>query len=118
LVEHYGVAAPLLRDDKISATGPALGLILALGFAAVAKAWLLHSRLHAPVIGWRWALLPAMALGIIVGWAFTKLPPHYEWLELAAGIPAILGSYGYLVWRRGFGKEDRALFRTKASDAA
>ncbi|HTI31620.1 MAG TPA: lipopolysaccharide biosynthesis protein [Sphingomonas sp.] len=117
LTEYTFVATPTLRDDKIAAVGPALGLILALAFAAVAKAWLLHRQLRAPVIGWRWALLPAMALGGIVGWAFTKLPRHYEWVELAFGIPAILGSYGYLVWRRGFGKEDRALFRTKAGEA-
>jgi O-antigen/teichoic acid export membrane protein len=110
--------APDFREDKISAAGPALGLIVALAFAAVAKARLLKAKLGVPVVGWRWALLPATALAIIVGWAVTRLPHHFEWLELSLGIPAILGSYGYLVWRRGFGKEDRALFRTKAPDPA
>jgi hypothetical protein len=49
-----------------------------------------------------------------VGWGFTKVP---EWAELAFGIPAILGVYGRVIWRRGFGPEDRELFRTRKGSA-
>jgi len=34
-----------------------------------------------------------------------------EWVELAIGVPAILGVYCLVIWRRGFGPEDRMLFR-------
>ena len=33
------------------------------------------------------------------------------------GIPAILGAYGWVIWRRGFGPEDRMLFRRTANAA-
>ncbi|MET0179311.1 MAG: lipopolysaccharide biosynthesis protein, partial [Novosphingobium sp.] len=57
---------------------------------------------------WRWALVWAAAPALLVGWAATKLP---EWAELAFGIPLILGTYGLVIWRKGFGPEDRMLFR-------
>ena len=34
-----------------------------------------------------------------------------EWAELVFGIPAILLTYGWVIWRKGFGPEDRVLFR-------
>lgn len=102
-----------LRDDVVAAAGPAIALLLALGLASVAKAWLLGRLLAARVSGWRWALLPASAAGIAVGTAATWLP---EWIELAIGVPAILGAYGLVVWYRGFGHEDRMLFRLKDGD--
>jgi hypothetical protein len=36
------------------ASGPAIGLLVALGMAAIAKATLLSRLLKAPVSGWRW----------------------------------------------------------------
>ena len=45
----------------------------------------------------------------LVGWAATQFLP--EWAELAFGIPAILFVYGYVIWHKGFGPEDRVLFR-------
>ena len=60
--------------------------------------------------GWRWALVWAAAAASVVGYGFTKLP---EWVELAIGIPAILGVYGWVIWRRGFGPDDRELFRMR-----
>ena len=96
------------RDDLIAAAGPALGLLVALGLASVFKAQLLATLLRTRVSGWRWALLPASAVAIIVGAAATKIP---EWGELIIGIPLILGSYGAVIWYRGFGDEDRELFR-------
>jgi O-antigen/teichoic acid export membrane protein len=96
------------------AASVALALALALGFASIVKARLLSRLLGAPVNGWRWALVWAAAVASLVGWGFTKLP---EWVELAIGIPAILGVYGFIIWRRGFGPEDRALFRSSKGGA-
>jgi hypothetical protein len=70
---------------------------------------LLLRRLHGrPINNWRGALICAAAAAVIVGWVATKLP---EWAELLVGIPAILLAYGAVIWRRGFGPEDRVLFR-------
>ncbi|MFP5330432.1 MAG: lipopolysaccharide biosynthesis protein [Alphaproteobacteria bacterium] len=92
------------------ATGPAIGLMLALGFAAIAKSRLLCSILGARVNGWRWPLVWAAAAAIVAGYAFTFLP---EWAELLFGIPAIMLAFGIVLWTKGFGPEDRELFRMK-----
>ena len=34
-----------------------------------------------------------------------------EWAALIFGMPAILFAYAYVVWQKGFGPEDRVLFR-------
>jgi len=98
------------------ATGPALALMLSLGFAAIVKARLLSHLLGHPVSGWRWPLVWAAAAGTVVGWLFTRLPPSLEWLELVGGIPAILAAFGAILWVKGFGPEDRELFRMKKED--
>lgn len=90
------------------AAAVALALMLALGFASVAKAWLLARILHAPVNSLRWALVWATAGAAVLGWGATQLP---EWAELLIGVPFILGVYAWLIWTRGFGPADRALFR-------
>ena len=46
-----------------------------------------------------------MTVGIV---AKLSLP---EWAEIVFGIPAILGIYGWIIWHKGFGPEDRVLFR-------
>lgn len=93
------------------ATGPAMALLLALGFSAVAKSRLLNKLMGAPVAGWRWTLIWAGAAAGIVGYVCTLLPPQLEWLELIGGIPAILFAFGLVIWTKGFGSEDRELFR-------
>ncbi|HET9398384.1 MAG TPA: lipopolysaccharide biosynthesis protein [Sphingomicrobium sp.] len=98
------------------ATGPALALVLSLGFASIAKSRLLSSILRNPVSGWRWSLVWASSAAIAVGWLFTLLPPKFEWLELVGGIPAILAAFGAVLWVKGFGHEDRELFRMKKED--
>lgn len=103
------------RNDVTAAAGPAVALLVALGLASVAKAWLLGRLLGARVSGWRWSLLPATGAGVVVGAAATWLP---EWVELVVGVPAILGAYGLVVWYRGFGREDRMLFRLKDAKPA
>lgn len=90
------------------AAAPAIALCIALGLASVAKARLLSHLLSAPVSGWRWALAWAAGCAVVVGYLATLIP---EWGELIFGIPAILMSFGYVVWRRGFTHEDRVLFR-------
>ena len=98
------------------ATGPALALALSLAFASIAKSRLLAGILQSPVSGWRWPLIWAAAAAIAVGWLFTLLPPSLEWLELLGGIPAILAAFGAVLWIKGFGPEDRELFRMKKED--
>lgn len=108
LAEHLGF------DDGFKAAGAALALFIALGTSSLIKALLLKSLLKAPVANWRWALVWATAPAVVVGFLATQLP---EWAELLFGIPAILVTYGFVIWKRGFGPEDRVLFkRTKAKN--
>lgn len=95
------------------ATAPAVALCLALAFAAVSKARLASKLLGAPVSGWRWPLVWAAAAALVVGQLAIRLP---EWLSLGLGIPAILGTFGLVVWKKGFGPEDRVLFKMKKRD--
>jgi O-antigen/teichoic acid export membrane protein len=99
--------------ELVAAAAPAAALLLALGMSSVAKARLLSHLLGAPVSGWRWALLPAVVVAVVVGNIATRVP---EWGELGFGIPAILLSYGLVIWYRGFGPNDRELFRMKAPE--
>jgi O-antigen/teichoic acid export membrane protein len=94
----------------------ALGLAFALGLGSILKARLLGRLLEAPVQGWRWPLIWAAAAAILVGVGFTWLPPRLEWVELAVGIPAILFTFGLVVWKRGFTHDDRVLFRMKKGE--
>ena len=95
------------------ATAPAIALLLALAFAAVTKSLLLHKILGAPVSGWRWPLIWAAGAAVIVGQLAILMT---EWAELLFGIPAILLAFGYVLWTRGFGPEDRELFRMRKAD--
>lgn len=94
--------------EAYKAAGAAIALMLSLGAASLAKAWLLARILKAPVGNWRWALVWAGAPAVVVGFLATLLP---EWAELIFGIPAILLTYGFAIWHKGFGPEDRILFR-------
>jgi len=84
--------------------------MLALAAASITKALLLGRILGEHVNNWRWALLLAGGAAILVGQLVIMLP---EWAELTLGIPLILGVYGWIIWTRGFGPEDRVLFRRK-----
>lgn len=96
------------------AVAPALALALALGFNSVVKSRLLQRLLRLPIATWRPALVMASAVAVIVGSGFVALPHALEWVELAVGVPAILAAYSVVIWRYGFGPEDRALFRKQA----
>ncbi|AOL22967.1 MATE-related transmembrane export protein [Erythrobacter litoralis] len=95
-------------DEGFKAAGAALALVLALATSSLVKAMVLKTLLKAPVSNWRWALVHAAAPAVVVGFAFTLLP---EWIELVVGIPAILATYGFVVWKRGFDEDDKVLFR-------
>ena len=103
------LATRLGLNDNFRAAAAAAALLLALGMASVVKAWILSRILREPVNSWRWPLVWAAAPATLVGWAATQFLP--EWAELAFGIPAILGVYGFVIWHKGFGPEDRVLFR-------
>lgn len=94
--------------DLYVAACPALALCLALGLGSLVKARFLSRLLDTRVNAWRWALVWAAALASVVGIAATHAP---EWAELVFGVPLILGAYCLMIWTRGFGPEDRELFR-------
>lgn len=94
--------------EPYKAAAAAISLMIALGVASLAKAWLLSRILGERVNNWRWALLWAAVPAIAVGYLATRMP---EWAELIFGIPLILLMYGWVIWRKGFGPEDRVLFR-------
>ncbi len=103
LAERYNMGEPY------KAAAAAGALMLALGAASLVKAWLLSRLLGYPINNWRLAVLWASGPAIVIGYLATFLP---EWAELIFGIPAILGVYCWIIWRRGFGPEDRVLFRS------
>lgn len=94
--------------ELYQAAGPAIALALSLGISSLIKSRLAAQLLGAPVSVWRWALPIAGAVAVLIGQIMIKLP---EWAELALGIPVILGAYGWMIWRFGFGEDDRVLFR-------
>lgn len=96
------------------ATGPAAALCVALAFASIAKSRLLSHTIGHKVSGWRWPLILAIAAGLAVGIPVRLYLPHLA--QLLLGIPLILGTFGYVMWTRGFGPEDRVLFRMRKTD--
>lgn len=95
-------------DTMAQAAGPAIALTLALGMASIMKARLLSRLLDAPVSPWRWALVWAAAVATAVGYLTTLIP---EWSELVIGIPLVIATYCAVIWYKGFGPEDRMLFK-------
>jgi O-antigen/teichoic acid export membrane protein len=93
------------------AAGVAVGLMGGVTLGSLIKTRVLSRRLNAPVSALRWPLAWAALAAIVVGIAFTWLPPEYEWAELVIGEPAIALVYCAVLWRWAFGDEDRALFR-------
>ncbi|WP_407876361.1 lipopolysaccharide biosynthesis protein [Qipengyuania nanhaisediminis] len=105
LADHLGLG------DGFKAAGAATALFIALGTSSLIKALVLKTLLKAPVSNWRWALVYASAPAVVVGFLFTEFTP--EWVELAIGAPTILAVYLWVIWKRGFGEEDKVLFRKK-----
>ena len=92
------------------AAGPAVALMTSVGLTSLIKARLLHRILSAPVSPFRWPILWAAGAATVIGGAFTLLPRRLEWAELMFGVPAIAGTYLFILWRHAFGPADRALF--------
>jgi O-antigen/teichoic acid export membrane protein len=118
-----GLAAALILIMKgeglplaFQATGPAIALCVALGFASIVKSRLLAKKLGAPVSGWRWSIWWAAAAAVVVGVPVRLFLP--ETLQLIIGIPAILAAFGAVLWTKGFGPEDRELFKLRKSEVA
>jgi O-antigen/teichoic acid export membrane protein len=121
LALEAGLAAALILIMKaqglppnFQATGPAIGLCIALAFAWFTKAQLLERELGASVSGWRWDLVWATAAGTLAGAAVRLFLP--DGLHLIVGVPAILIAFGAVLWTKGFGPEDRELFRMGKGD--
>ena len=95
-------------SSKFAFSVAALAMALALGTSSLLKSRLLARILGEPINNWRWALIWAAVPAIAVGAVAHLLP---EWAELVLGLPAILGVYCLVIWRVGFGPEDRVLFR-------
>ena len=93
------------------AAGVAVALMVALAAGSVTKTLFLKRLLGASVSPFRWPLVWAALVAILIGGAFTLLPKRFEWAELLIGVPAIAGSYCFVLWKWAFLDEDRALFR-------
>ena len=64
----------------------------------------------APVSGWRWPLVWAGVATVPVGLLIVQMR---DLGQLVVGIPALLIVFGAVVWRWGFGADDRELFKMK-----
>lgn len=95
------------------AAAVAFGLMISLGIGSLIKSRFLSHLLGQAIRVWRWTLLIAVAAAALLGFIIVSVPARFEWVELTIGIPAILSLYGWIIWRWGFGPEDRVLFRKK-----
>ena len=97
------------------AAAVACGLMISLGIGSLIKSRFLSRLLGHPISIWRSALIFAVAAAAILGVCIVSLPARFEWVELAVGIPAILGLYSWIIWRWGFSPDDRVLFKKAPS---
>jgi O-antigen/teichoic acid export membrane protein len=105
----YAVRA-LGYNEAALAAAPALALVVALGMNSWVKSKVLGRLLGHKITTWRPALLLAVGAATGVGVLVVALPHSLEWVELVFGVPAILAVYAAIIWRFGFGPEDRTLF--------
>ena len=103
LMQHYGY------NSLYQAAAAAIALMLALGLASIIKSRMLARHLGESINNWRWAVVWAAAPAVLIGFLATQYLP--EWAELLFGIPAILASYFYVIWKKAFGPDDRRLFQ-------
>ena len=106
------VAERLGWNEGWRAAAAAAALMLALGVSSLVKAVMLGRILGQRINNWRWALVWAAAAAVVAGQLVILLP---QWGQLVIGIPVILGVYGWIIWTRGFGPEDRVLFKRKVT---
>ena len=101
----------LLLVPAFGGAGAAGALLLSLTAAAVARQLVLGRALGAGVGFWRWSLVGAGAAAFAFGLLLRALPELWEMILL---IPGVLLLFGGLMWRFGYGPDDRALFRRGA----
>jgi O-antigen/teichoic acid export membrane protein len=87
--------------------GAALALAVAALLQSVAKSRLLAAVLGHGVAGWRFSLLVAAVPTVGVGLLVLRTP---EPIQLSIGFVAIIGTFGFIIWRFGFKGADRLLF--------
>ena len=73
------------------------------------------SKLGEPVSGWRWDMVWATAAGRGRRARRALLAAAERW-QLVVGIPAILVAFVAVLWTKGFGPEDRELFRMRKDE--
>ena len=110
LVEHWQLGE-LYRD-----AAAAIALMVTLMIASLVKASMLARLLDQPINNWRLPLIGAALAASAVGAGVVMvLPP---WAQILPGIPLILGVYCWLIWHKGFGPDDRVLFRRDVAAGA
>jgi len=105
-------ALSLALVPRFAGEGAAAALLLSLVVVAIARQWVLGRALGAPVGFWRWSLLGAGAVAFAFGAAARALP---ELSQMLLTIPGVALLFGIILWRWGFGPEDRALFARRRS---
>ena len=95
-------------NAAVNGIAPAAALLASALFATVVKSRLLRATLGEPVSGWRWPMLLAAGAAFAIGILVQRYLVAY-W-ELVLGLPAILATYGIVLWYRGFEEEERLLF--------
>ena len=117
LALEAGLAAALIlimQDEGLpltfQATGPAIALVrgarLRLDHQIAAAASASSARRCPAGAG---HLSGRAAAGVVVGAPARLFCP--DLLQLIVGVPAILAAFGAVLWTKGFGPEDRELFR-------
>ncbi|WP_343518186.1 lipopolysaccharide biosynthesis protein [Sphingomonas sp.] len=98
-------------DVNYQAAGPAVALAVTLALGSTIKCWMLARMTKASVFSLRPGFVAAIVVAGTVGWGFTQLPHHLEWVELSVGVPAIFLTYFAVIGKWAFGAEDRKLFK-------
>ncbi len=93
---------------RYGGAGAAAALLLSVTAVGIVRQILLSHVLARPVGLWRWSLLGAGAAAFALGLAARGLP---ELWQMLVTIPGVLLLFAALMWRIGYGPEDRALFR-------
>jgi O-antigen/teichoic acid export membrane protein len=96
------------------AAAPAVALAIAMAIGSIVKSNVLSRLLDAPVSPFRLPLFAAIAVALVVGAVTTR---WVEWAELIIGIPLVMGSYLFVLWRFAFGAEDRTLLKRSPLNA-
>ncbi|MFA7441543.1 MAG: lipopolysaccharide biosynthesis protein [Sphingomonadaceae bacterium] len=91
----------------LGGVGAALALALSMVVVGIAKLVMLGRALDAPVNFWRPSLLLAALPAIGLGLAARSLP---ELPQMLVTIPGVLILFAFIIWRFGFGPDDRLLF--------